>query len=72
MIVADIKETSNETLLDYLANAKVTTSCLGHSKGENNEGLVRKYTSELESRGVEIPDDKYLFEYGVFNGRGSY
>ena len=72
MIVADIEETSNETLLDYLANAKATTSCLGHSKGENNEALVRKYTSELESRGVEIPDDKYLFEYGEFNGRGSY
>ena len=72
MIVADIEETSNETLLDYLANAKATTLCSGHSKGENNEGLVRKYTSELESRGVEIPDDKYLFEYGEFNGRGSY
>ena len=72
MIVADIKETSNETLLDYLANAKATTLCSGHSKGENNEGLVRKYTSELESRGVEIPDDKYLFKYGEFNGRGSY
>ena len=72
MIVANIKETSSETLLDYLANAKVTTSCLGHSKGENNEALVRKYTSELESRGVEIPDDKELYRSGVFNGRGSY
>ena len=72
MIVADIEETSNETLLDYLANAKATTLCSGHSKGENNEALVRKYTSELESRGVEIPDDKYLFKYGEFNGRGSY
>ena len=72
MIVADIKETRNETLLDYQANAKATTLCSGHSKGENNEALVRKYTSELESRGVEIPDDKYLFEYGEFNGRGSY
>ena len=72
MIVADIKETSNETLLDYLANAKATTLCSGHSKGENNEALVRKYTRELESRGVEIPDDKYLFKYGKFNGRGSY
>ena len=72
METVHIKEVSNETLLDYLANAKATTLCSGHSKGENNEGLVRKYTSELESRGVEIPDDKYLFEYGVFNGRGSY
>ena len=72
MIVADIKETSNETLLDYLANAKATTLCSGHSKGENNEALVRKYTSELESRGVEIPDDKELYRSGVFNGRGSY
>jgi|TARA_Y100000114_G_scaffold149076_1_gene162803 hypothetical protein len=72
METVHIKEVSSETLLDYLANAKVTTSCLGHSKGENNEALVRKYTRELESRGVEIPDDKYLFKYGEFNGRGSY
>ena len=72
METVHIKEVSSETLLDYLANAKVTTSCLGHSKGENNEALVRKYTSELESRGVEIPDDKELYRSGVFNGRGSY
>ena len=37
MIVADIKETSNETLLDYLANAKATTLCSGHSKGETTK-----------------------------------
>ena len=69
-----IKEVSNETLLDYLANAKVTTSRLSihHRSYPNREALVRKYTNELESRGVKIPDDKDLYRSGVFNGRGSY
>ena len=40
MIVADIKETSNETLLDYLSNAKATTLCSVHSKAENKHKIL--------------------------------
>ena len=68
MLYDEMLTLTTAQLQQYRANSKATCSCLGHSKGEQNENLVRLYTEVLESRNVK-PDDSIE---GSFNGEGSY
>jgi hypothetical protein len=82
----DIKSLTTETLLQWYANAKSTSSCGGHFKGERNDELYRSYALELRSRGIMVPknisesidyrDGKFMSNTiipdGVFNGEGSF
>lgn len=54
-------------LQHWLANARVTSSCMGHWKSERNRYAVEEYKAELRLRGV--PVDKSI--NGTFNGEGS-
>ena len=57
---------SVDTLQDWYANAKVTTSCGGHKKSDRNEALAKSWLAELEARGLR-PDGRA----GCFNGDGA-
>lgn len=66
-------KTTDENLIQMLANARLTAALAGgHGKASNNERLAQDYVKELMLRGVDPPNDKVLFEIGVFNGKGSY
>jgi len=57
---------TEDTLQDWYANARATTSCGGHKKGDRNERLAKAYLSELQGRGLR-PDGRK----GCFNGDGA-
>jgi hypothetical protein len=82
----NLKNVSNENLLQMYANASTTSGCGGHQKGKDNEWARERYALELRSRNIYVPKD--IHEYiesrvgefkinttipeGVFNGEGSY
>lgn len=41
-------------------------------KDEMNKQRVIEYKTQLAEMGVEIPDNKKLYEIGIFNGEGAY
>jgi|688.fasta_scaffold96605_3 hypothetical protein len=52
-----------------LANATVTRAkCGGHTKAELNEKEIYRIKQELK---CEIPSDKILYSFGIFNGKGA-
>ena len=60
-------------LITILANCKVTgATCGGHTKAHWNDVRVREITKQLQSRGVEIPTDRWLYDNGTFNGEGAF
>ena len=66
----NLSDLSKEDLLEMYANAMATTSCLGHTKGAENERLMRIYAREMDQRGI---DHSHLASAdGSFNGRGSF
>lgn len=81
--MVNLKNLSNEELLQMYSNAKVTSGCGGHYKGERNDYLQKKYALELRERAIYVPaDTSEMFDknfkrnieipQGVFNGNGSY
>ena len=81
--MVNLKEVSNEELLQMYSNAKVTSGCGGHFKGERNDWLQEQYAMELRERGIYVPksiSEMFDKEFernvdipkGVFNGVGSY
>jgi len=68
----DLEVLSNDELLTFLANAKITGArALGHTKSAMNDKLVALYKKELTRRQVSIPSNEELYSKGVFNGVGS-
>ncbi len=71
--MTDIKELSDSKLISNLANAtKTYYQAGGHNKAAMNKVKCTEYKEELVRRGMPVPYDKELLEYGVFNGDGSY
>lgn len=69
----DLKDYTEEQLLTFYCNAKVTGArCLGHGKSAGNDRRLVKYTEELKARGASLPTDQQAYERGQFNGQGSY
>jgi hypothetical protein len=79
----DLKEISTEKLLQWYSNAKKTSSCGGHYKGQQNEQLYKSYSEELSTRNIIVPKSLYesitksvipnvTLPEGVFNGDGSF
>ena len=82
----NIKNVSNETLLQWYANAKETAGCISHYKGLQNDALYLKYALELRDRGISVPKnfDEWLMQKqglfvinveipkGISNGVGSF
>lgn len=52
----------------------VTTyyECAGHHKAYMNEHYKIMYRVELRSRRLDVPSKQHCFEYGKFNGEGTY
>ena len=78
-----LKNLSNDELLQMYANADATCSCGGHHKGRMNELFREQYATELKTRGIVVPrniheklDKNYqsnvVMPKGVFNGKGSF
>ena len=65
-------EYSNTDITMFWNNARLTSLCIGHKKGERNLGLMKVYEAELKKRGmhkpVVLPEDG---EFVKYNGRGS-
>ena len=76
-----IESASNIELFTWMANAIQTTTCMGHTKGDQNEALARGYRDALIARGVPVPpinlfgEDgirNMLYKLGQYNGEGSF
>jgi len=74
-----IKELSTETLLQYYANARETSSAGGHYKSQMNERAAKEYSEELKRREILVPEDVFSevvanveIPKGIFNGDGSF
>ena len=65
-----VSDLSKEDLLEMYANAMATTSCLGHTKGAENERLMRTYAREMDKQAIDY--SKVTSADGSFNGRGSF
>ena len=65
-------EYSNTDITMFWNNARLTSLCIGHKKGERNLGLMKVYEAELKKRGMDkpvvLPEDG---EFVKYNGRGS-
>ena len=66
----NLSDLSNGDLLEMYANAMATTSCLGHTKGKENEYLMRVYAEEMDKQGIDY--SQVTSADGSFNGRGSF
>lgn len=78
------KDLTVQELKQRLANARATTSCLGHTKGAQNEKLMKHWAGLLAEKGVHVdlskplwygnkPLDELLSDTeGVYNGEGSW
>jgi uncharacterized protein (DUF2252 family) len=65
----DLKQKSEEQLIQMLANARKTQAlCGGHCKAAQNENIAIDIQKELLRRGLNIPPLQYLYEIGEFNG----
>ena len=76
-----IESATNMELFTWMANAIQTTTCIGHTKGDNNERYARRYREVLIARGVSVPpinlfgEDgirEMLYKLGQYNGEGSF
>lgn len=69
----DYKKLSDDELLAWYRNAKVTGAlCGGHGKAEANRHLASSYAEELTARGLAIPQYNAQGNMdGEFNGPGS-
>ena len=66
----NLSDLNYNDLLEMYANAMATTSCLGHTKGAENERLMSIYAREMDHRGIDYT--KVKLADGSFNGRGSF
>ena len=75
------KKLKDEELLQRLANAIVSSNCLGHLRGSKNQAYAKRWKAMLEERGWELPKEgltdiliklKELGFEGVQNGEGSW
>lgn len=77
---SQIESASNIELFTWMANAIQTTTCIGHTKGDMNEGYANTYRSALIARGVPVPPIDWsdngirnmLYKLGQYNGEGSF
>jgi len=77
---AQIESASNIELFTWMANAIQTTTCIGHTKGDMNEGYANTYRQALIDRGVPVPPIDWsdtgirnmLYKLGQYNGEGSF
>ena len=71
----DLTNLSNEQLETFRRNALATDyGAIGHTKSHWNHVYYRRYTEELEKRGVELPSETgfELAKLGTYNGEGSF
>tara|TARA_R100000458_G_C8068054_1_gene108071 strand:- start:186 stop:422 length:237 start_codon:yes stop_codon:yes gene_type:complete len=75
------KKLKDEELFQRLANAIVSSNCLGHLTGLKNQAYAERWKAMLEERGWEFPKEgptamliklKELGFEGVQNGEGSW
>jgi len=76
-----IESATNMELFTWMANAIQTTTCMGHTKGDQNERYAGRYRTALIARGVSVPSIELfdeqgirsmLYELGQYNGEGSF
>ena len=63
---------SKSQIIQFYMNARVTCSCGGHWKGDQNARLVGEYSKTMETHDIPIPSSDICYVMGIFNGDGSY
>jgi hypothetical protein len=64
---------NSQELITMLANVMATLgSCGGHTKSHWNEVRSKEIREKLTEMRVEIPENRWLYDNGKFNGEGAY
>lgn len=63
---------SKSQIIQFYMNARVTCSCGGHWKGEQNARLVGEYSKTMKTHNIPMPSSDICYVMGIFNGEGSY